>query len=304
MRIVLIATILSFLGISVAERVHAQVSFSDRFAEGTSAAVIAHRSAIMGDFPENTLGWIGYAIERGVDVIHINPQLTADDNYILMHDNTLNRMTNVERVYPNGPPSGPTREQRGGRDYVRDYTLEEIKRLQIMGPEDGPASEVSSLDEAIEFIDGRILVLLGLKSYEVESLARALGRYDTRNLMFFELYYSGTDQTKLRNLADMSGVGVSISPYASSDYLTDLEGIYSQLGPTLKSYWVDKSGLSPELIARMNQLGLFVIYSGWDGPEDYAIIEKGDPLPWRIILDQGLAAATDQPDLVLEILGR
>jgi glycerophosphoryl diester phosphodiesterase len=258
----------------------------------------------MGGYPENTLGWIGYAIERGIDAVHINPQLTADDRYILMHDATLNRMTDVERVYPNGAPGGPTRDQRGGRDYVGDYTLEEIKELSISDGDGETSWPVPSLDEALEFIDGRILVLLGLKSYEVESLARVLTQYDTRNLMLFELYYSGTDQSKLRDLAEESGVGVSVTPYASRDTLADLNAIYGQLGPALRSYWVDKKSVSPELIARMADLGLFAIYSGWRGPEDLALIENGDPDPWRIVLDQGLSAATDQPELVLEILGR
>ena len=34
------------------------------------------------------------------------------------------------------------------------------------------------------------------------------------------------------------------------------------------------------------------------------LVEDGDPRPWQKHLDSGFAALTDQPDLVLRILGR
>lgn len=298
------AALLLPVAIFLAGAALAQASFEERFAEGQPPAVLAHRSAVMGGFPENTLGWIGSAIERGVDVIHINPQRTADDRYVLMHDNTLNRTTNVEAVYPEGPPGGPTRAARGGRDYVGDYTLEEIRALRVTGAEDGSLHPVPTLDEALDLADGRILVMIGLKSYEVDSLARVLNGRDTRNLMLFELYYPGTDQSKLRDLAGATGIGVSITVYGSNDYLAGLEGIHAQLGPALRAFWVRSTDLSPDLRARLAELGLVLFFGGWAGPEDRALVEQGDPEPWRAVLDAGFSAATDQPDLVLQILGR
>ena len=113
---VFVASLLSFAAF-------AQVSVDERLSGDQPHAVIAHRSAEMGGAPENSLAWIRKAIERGVDMVHVNPQLTADDRYVLMHDSTLNRTTDVADVFPSGPPGGPTREQRSGKDYVRDLSL-------------------------------------------------------------------------------------------------------------------------------------------------------------------------------------
>lgn len=269
--------------------------------DGSAPAVLAHRSAEMGGAPENSLAWIRYAIERGVDIVHINPQLTADGRYVLMHDNTLNRTTDVETVFPEGPPNGPTRTARGGLDYVRDYTLDQIRQLHLTGTDGAP---VPALDEALDLAKGRLRVLLGLKSYEIDSLAATLAGRDTDTLLLSDLYVSGTDQRKLRDLADTTGIGVAIVLYRSTDYLADLEAIAAQLGPTLRMVWVTSPGLTDAFTAALRERGLGLIIGGWSGPEDSALLYKDDPAPWQAMLARGVIAATDQPDRVLSVLGR
>ena len=260
--------------------------------------ISAHRSAEMGGHPENSLAWIEYAIGLGVSSIHINPQLTRDDRYVLMHDPTLNRTTDVEAVLPEGPPGGPTREQRGGKDYVRDYTLDEIRTLRLA---DGQA--VPTLEEALDLAEGRIIVSLGLKGYEVESLAQALDGRETDGLLLKELYYSGTDQSKLRALADRTGIGVRAALFRSRDHLKDFEGLFAQIGPALKWVGADAKRLTPEFVDRATDLEVGIYISGWDAGEDFALRMEGDVGPWKAILDQGFGASTDQPELLLDALG-
>lgn len=72
-------------------------------------AVCAHR----GDsayYPENTLSAFLSAAELGVDCIESDVHLTADDQCVLWHDSTVDRMTS-------------------GTGEIRDYTLEELKQL-------------------------------------------------------------------------------------------------------------------------------------------------------------------------------
>ena len=302
-RISIISAAAVFLGLSVFVA-NAQVSVEERLAPERPAAVIAHRSAQMGGHPENSLAWIQFAIGRGIDIAHVNPQLTADDQYVLMHDNTLNRTTDVEQVFPNGPPDGPTREQRGGKDYVRDYTLDQIKQLQILGTGDGTNHAVPTLREAIDLVDGQLLMMLGLKSYEVDSLSAALKGQDDRNLLLFDLYYSGTDQSKLREAASATGLDAVVALYQSRNYLADLELIADQLGPRIKMISVDSSKVTPEFLARMAELDLRLVISGWKGAEDLALVNEADPGPWIAAFKTGFAAMTDQPDLVLKLLGR
>lgn len=292
-------TLLAFLFPQMAS---AQVTVEDRFAIGQPKVVSAHRSAMMGGVPENTLSWIEHGIALGIDMLHINPQMTSDGHYVLMHDQTLNRMTDVEQVFPEGPPSGPTREQRGGKDYVRDYRLAEIRRLTIYRSEVGERHPVATLGEALELIDGRILVQLGLKVYDVEGLAAELNGYETENALLFELYYSGTDQSKLRELSEATGIAVSVSLFRSTDYLADLERIYGQIGPALRLVGVDRDGVTPEFLARAAELGLRISISGWNTGEDFALAQNADPGPWTEAIDLGFVLSTDRPDLILKLL--
>lgn len=97
------------LGLATGAFAEGRDSVTARLGADGAPLVIAHRSAEMGGTPENSLAWIGHAIERGVDMVHLNPQRTADGRYVLMHDPTLSRTTDVEQVFPEGPPGGPSR---------------------------------------------------------------------------------------------------------------------------------------------------------------------------------------------------
>lgn len=298
----LVVTLVAAIGLVGSAYMALGESLAERLAPGEPPMVIAHRSAEMGGMPENSLAWIGYAIARGVDMVHVNPQLTADGRYVLMHDHTLNRTTNVEQVFPDGPPNGPTRSERGGQDYVGDYTSAEIARLHLT---DGAEGEhpVPTLEAALDLAEGQILVQLGLKSYEVESLAGVLNSRATDNLLLFELYVSGTDQGKLRALSEATGIPVSVTLYQSRNYLKDLDGIFAQLGPRLAMINVGASKVNPAFLARLEELGVKLAISGWSGAEDMALIEN-DPGPWLAALALSPIALTDRPEMLLEALGR
>ncbi len=280
----------------------AQVTADTRLAPGQPPLIIAHRTADMGGAPENSLAAIQYALDRGIEAVHINLQLTADGQYVLMHDATLNRTTNVENVFPNGPPDGPTRASRGGKDYVRDYSLEQIRQLRLITATEGGDHQVPTLDAALDLADGRLLILLGLKSYEIDSLAAALKGHRRQNLLLFELYYSGTDQSKLRDAALAIGVDAVVVLFQSRNFLSDFESVYAQLGPAVKMVSTRSSGLTPEFVARLDEVGVGLII-GHGGSEDSALANN-DATPWREILEQGFSASTQRPDLMLRLLGR
>lgn len=71
----------------------------------------AHRGA-SAYAPENTLDAFRLAIEMGADGIELDVQLTKDDEIVVIHDETLQRVSN-------------------GTGYVRDYTLEELRALNF-----------------------------------------------------------------------------------------------------------------------------------------------------------------------------
>ncbi|MFG2087549.1 MULTISPECIES: glycerophosphodiester phosphodiesterase [unclassified Spirillospora] len=78
---------------------------------------VAHRGA-SAYAPENTLAGVRLAKAQRADVFEIDVQESKDHKLVLMHDTTLARTTNVEKVYPDRSPWK-----------VSDFTLAEIKKL-------------------------------------------------------------------------------------------------------------------------------------------------------------------------------
>jgi glycerophosphoryl diester phosphodiesterase len=88
---------------------------------------IAHRGA-SAYAPEHTLAAYALGLEMGADYIEQDLQLTRDGVLICLHDETLERTTNVEEVYPDRYRED---ERAPGvkRWYAVDFTVEEIRRL-------------------------------------------------------------------------------------------------------------------------------------------------------------------------------
>ncbi|MGI3185264.1 glycerophosphodiester phosphodiesterase [Nioella aestuarii] len=280
----------------------AQISIEDRLADGQTPMIIAHR-ALGGDFPENSLAGIRYAIERGIDAVEIDVQITADGQYIVFHDPTLNRMTNVESVFEVGPPAGPTREQRGGRDFVADYTLEEIQRLRLLEngvPGDHP---IPTLREALDLIEGRLLVILDLKASDLGGFPAHLEGRDTRQFLVFS-----SDPEIMLEMAEATGAGIYASlrrsrSLESGDAFANLETQAGILGPHLSLASTESRQVTPELLARAVELGVGISVLG-TGREDFYLGE-GDLSVWQDTLQNGAVAfMTSFPDEVLQLLDR
>lgn len=95
----------------------------------TQPQVIAHRGA-SGYLPEHTLGGYELAIRMGADFIEPDLQITKDGALVAIHDDTLNRTTNVAALFA----------QRNGGYKVSDFTLAEIKTLTVVPTGTGKAS--------------------------------------------------------------------------------------------------------------------------------------------------------------------
>lgn len=89
-------------------------------ADAKRPQVIAHRGA-SGYLPEHTLAGYELAVRMGSDYIEPDLQLTRDNQLVAMHDDTLQRTTNVASLFA----------QRNGTYRVADFTLAEIKTLTV-----------------------------------------------------------------------------------------------------------------------------------------------------------------------------
>ena len=87
---------------------------------------IAHRGA-SAYAPEHTLSAYRLAIEQGADYVEQDLAITRDGILICLHDDSLERTTNVEEVYPDRGVVDPAT----GRCQwlAADFTFDEIRRL-------------------------------------------------------------------------------------------------------------------------------------------------------------------------------
>lgn len=108
--------------------------------ESDQVLVVAHRG-VWDDAPENSLSSIEAAISLGVDMVELDVRRTKDGVLVLMHDETVDRMTD-------------------GTGSVVDMTLEEIQQLSLRNRDGGVLTEegVPTLSEAMQTAKDRIMV--------------------------------------------------------------------------------------------------------------------------------------------------
>lgn len=131
----------------------------------TRPLIVAHRGT--PDLqPENTLPSFQTALAQGADVLETDLHFTRDDQIILFHDHTLDRVTD-------------------GQGALRNCTLAELKRFRTRAP-DGQLTDtqILTLAELIEATHAQTPLLLELKDprfaeqRDAARLVELLERYD------------------------------------------------------------------------------------------------------------------------------
>jgi len=89
--------------------------------------IIGHRGCA-GLEPENTIRAFKKAIKIGVDFIEFDVRMTKDKQLVVIHDNKVDRTTN-------------------GKGYVKDFTLEEIRKLDA-----GKSEKMPTFKEVIDLL--------------------------------------------------------------------------------------------------------------------------------------------------------
>jgi len=119
----------------------------------------AHRGDMVY-YPENSIEGIISSVMMGADMVEIDPRLTKDGVFILLHDATLTRTTNFEEMAgKNGLPSSAN---------VADWTYEQLQQLNLKMGTGGASAKVTpykipTLDEAFKVCANRIFIRLDVK---------------------------------------------------------------------------------------------------------------------------------------------
>jgi glycerophosphoryl diester phosphodiesterase len=116
--------------------------------------VIAHRGA-SAYLPEHTLEAKVLAFAQGADYLEQDVVMTRDDKLVVLHDLTLERMTNVAEQFPQ-------RARDDGSYYVIDFTLDELRQLRVGEGSNYPARfpkatgnfRIHTFEEELQLIQG------------------------------------------------------------------------------------------------------------------------------------------------------
>lgn len=111
--------------------------FDEKYA-GLLKRYFAHRG-IHGEFPENSLPAFQEAIDKKFG-IELDVHLTKDNELVVFHDDSLNRMT-------------------GEDNFVRFLTLSELKKLKLKGSHE----KIPTLAETLNLVAGKTPILLEIK---------------------------------------------------------------------------------------------------------------------------------------------
>ena len=113
--------------------------------------IVAHRG--FGNYaPDNSKSAVKIAIDSGMDGVDLDGQMTSDGELVIFHDPKLDRLTNG---------SGP----------LKDKTLAELRQLD-MGykfDEKYTGEKISTYEEILQLVDGRLIVFVELKVSTVDS---------------------------------------------------------------------------------------------------------------------------------------
>lgn len=129
----------------------------------TKPTLIAHRGASF-DAPEHTLPAYELALKHGADYVEPDLQVTKDGVLVCLHDLTLERTTDVAKVFPDR-----AKEVRGRKTWpVSDFTLAEIKTLDAGSWKDAKfkGATVPTFQEMIDLVKGKAGIIPETKAPE------------------------------------------------------------------------------------------------------------------------------------------
>jgi glycerophosphoryl diester phosphodiesterase len=137
-------------------------------AQDAPKQLIAHRGA-SAYAPEHTAAAYRLAIEQKADFVEPDLAVTKDNVLICLHDDTLERTTNVAEVFPDRTSTNVPTRQPGKHWLANDFTIDEIKRLDAgkwVKPEFA-GQRVQTFQDAIDLVKGKAGLYPELKSPEL-----------------------------------------------------------------------------------------------------------------------------------------
>lgn len=221
--------------------------------------IIAHRGALAYE-PENTLRAIKRALDFGADFVEVDVRLSRDGHVVVIHDERVDRTTN-------------------GRGYVKDMTLDQLRRLDA-----GFGEKTPTLEEALDTVKERAILIIEIKVPEVvEKVVRTLEEKGMTGEVIVSSFYQGAvKRVKNLNPKIKTGIIYSFRPLKSDRLATEVGA--EVLFPNYR--YVDKT-----MVKEAHKQGLAIYPWTIDDPDEA-----------KRLLKTGVdGVATNKPDLLEDI---
>jgi glycerophosphoryl diester phosphodiesterase len=261
-----------------------------------SCAVVVHRGMWQAA-PENSLLAIERAISAGHDVVEIDVRQTADGEYVLLHDDTLERMAGVNRQ-------------------PETMSSHELSRVRLRNRDGGTGNELTderlpTLADVFDLTRNRIFIHVDVKHRDVIP-----GVIDFAARM-------GVDQqidfwAELRNEADYAWITENVSPtkvpFVAKTRLNVPNGakqleLALKLSPLICEIYFDDLDEVAALDAQFNGTGTALWYNTLDPVacgtfSDTKALKDPDAI-WGRLIDAGISVIqTDFPNELRAFLDR
>ena len=184
----------------------------------TRKQLIAHRGA-SGYAPEHTLAAYRLAIEQHADFVEPDLAITKDNVLICMHDDTLERTTNVAEIYPRRRSTITDAEARGSVNedirrpgphwLVGDFTIDEIKRLDAgkWFKTEFAGEKVPTFQDMIDLVRGKAGLYPELKSPKL---------YESRHVDQVKLFVDIIRRNGLERVESLEATPIVIQSFDES----------------------------------------------------------------------------------------
>ncbi|GAA2295649.1 hydrolase [Nonomuraea roseoviolacea subsp. roseoviolacea] len=248
---------------------------------GERPLAVAHRGA-SAYAPENTLAAFELAAEQGADLYELDVQETRDHRLVLMHDTTLARTTDAERVFPGRAPWR-----------VSGLSLAEIRKLDAGSwfGGDFAGERVPTLAETLSAMDGSGMgLLLEIKAPHlypgIEARIAAELRRHPAWLEPGRLVVQSFDWDSIRRFhALMPDVPVGLLGTPSVGRLAELSRFVDQINPPYQD-------ITSDYVRRVHARGMRVLTWTVD-----------DPAVMRRLLGHGVdGVISNRPDVARDVL--
>jgi glycerophosphoryl diester phosphodiesterase len=184
--------------------------------------VISHRADHV-EVPENTLAAIENGIKAGVDYVELDLRTTKDSVLVIMHDATVDRMTN-------------------GKGKVSDLTYAELRRLKVMdkAKDTGKTYDIPNFEEVLQTCKGRVYIYLDYKDASVQQTYAMIRRYGMENqiIVYINKPVQYTDWRRLApampvmlSLPDDVKTEAGLNAFLAKNPLDLLDGDYGDYTP-------------------------------------------------------------------------